>query len=118
MRIIGPNCLGVMSPRHVCLHHRTSRQRSHQPERCALHGKTRLEPARAGWLQRLGVPWVNDRFGLGIPNRVFGRRPVQNAGGLAVLATDSLVTQGSKLTQLSDETVAELNGVLPPHCSH
>lgn len=43
---------------------------------------------------------------------------MQNAGGLAVLATDSLVTQGSKLTQLSDETVAELNGVLPPHCSH
>jgi acetyltransferase len=43
---------------------------------------------------------------------------VHNAGGLAVLATDSLVTQGSKLTQLSDETMAELNGVLPPHCSH
>jgi acetyltransferase len=41
-----------------------------------------------------------------------------NAGGPGVLATDSLVLGGGKLTALSDETMAALDGALPPHWSH
>ena len=40
-----------------------------------------------------------------------------NAGGPGVLATDSLVKKQGKLTQLSPETIAELDKVLPTHWS-
>ena len=43
---------------------------------------------------------------------------VTNAGGPGVLATDSLMAHGGELAQLSEETVAQLNGFLPPHWSH
>ena len=36
-----------------------------------------------------------------------------NGGGVGVLATDGLIDQGGKLTSLSPETVAKLDGVLP-----
>jgi len=41
-----------------------------------------------------------------------------NAGGPGVLATDALVTGGGELADLSDETTAALNQLLPPHWSH
>ena len=41
-----------------------------------------------------------------------------NAGGPGVLATDALITQGGKLAALSDNTLNELNDLLPEHWSH
>ena len=43
---------------------------------------------------------------------------VTNAGGPAVLATDSLVEGGGELAQLSDETLGALDEVLPAYWSH
>jgi acetyltransferase len=43
---------------------------------------------------------------------------VTNAGGPAVLATDALIETGGKLTELSPESLHELNGFLSPHWSH
>ena len=43
---------------------------------------------------------------------------VTNAGGPAVLATDSLITSGGELTDLSKETFEEFNSFLPPTWSH
>jgi acetyltransferase len=43
---------------------------------------------------------------------------VTNAGGPGVLATDALVAEGGSLTQISTETMAALNGILPPQWSH
>jgi acetyltransferase len=40
-----------------------------------------------------------------------------NAGGPGVLATDALIGGGGALTQLSDQTMKELNGFLPPQWS-
>jgi acetyltransferase len=40
-----------------------------------------------------------------------------NAGGPGVLATDALITAGSQLATLSDQTRKELNDFLPPHWS-
>ncbi|WP_392654724.1 GNAT family N-acetyltransferase [Dehalococcoides sp. THU4] len=42
---------------------------------------------------------------------------VTNAGGPAVLATDSLMEQKGKLAHITDETVTALNPVLPPSWS-
>lgn len=43
---------------------------------------------------------------------------VTNAGGPGVMATDSLISWGGKLVQLSDETMHRLNEYLPPFWSH
>jgi acetyltransferase len=43
---------------------------------------------------------------------------ITNAGGPGVLATDSLLESGGELTVLSDETLARLDALLPPHWSH
>lgn len=43
---------------------------------------------------------------------------VTNAGGPGALAVDQLVTAGGKLANLSSETLASLNAVLPAHWSH
>ena len=43
---------------------------------------------------------------------------VTNAGGPAVLATDSLLTNGGQLAELSASTLAQLDAFLPPHWSH
>ncbi len=43
---------------------------------------------------------------------------VTNAGGPGVLATDALVSAGGALTQLSPQTIAALDQILPPHWSH
>jgi acetyltransferase len=41
-----------------------------------------------------------------------------NAGGPGVLATDALVTSGGSLAQLSPQTIASLDQILPAHWSH
>ena len=41
-----------------------------------------------------------------------------NGGGVGVLATDSLIAQGGTLAELSADTIARLNAVLPPTWSH
>ncbi|NOZ72813.1 MAG: GNAT family N-acetyltransferase, partial [Chloroflexi bacterium] len=43
---------------------------------------------------------------------------VTNAGGPGVLATDALVSGGGKLAPISDETMAQLNKLLPAAWSH
>jgi acetyltransferase len=43
---------------------------------------------------------------------------ITNAGGPGVLATDALIATGGELTELSDETIADLNAILPAHWSH
>lgn len=41
-----------------------------------------------------------------------------NAGGPGVLTTDALISEGGKLAELSPETTAKLDELLPPHWSH
>jgi acetyltransferase len=41
-----------------------------------------------------------------------------NGGGAGVIATDALIDQGGRLTELSPQTVARLNAVLPRTWSH
>jgi acetyltransferase len=43
---------------------------------------------------------------------------ITNAGGPGVLATDALITDGGELAELSPETYAALNELLPPQWSH
>jgi len=43
---------------------------------------------------------------------------VTNAGGPAVLATDALLAEGGRLTELAGDTTAGLNEFLPGHWSH
>ncbi|MGA2005301.1 MAG: bifunctional acetate--CoA ligase family protein/GNAT family N-acetyltransferase [Terriglobales bacterium] len=43
---------------------------------------------------------------------------VTNAGGPGVLAADSIISVGGELSELSPETLEQLNKTLPPHWSH
>jgi len=43
---------------------------------------------------------------------------ITNAGGPAVLATDMLITSGGQLSELSAESLAAYNAILPPAWSH
>ncbi len=43
---------------------------------------------------------------------------ITNAGGLGVLATDALIGSGGELANLSQESMAALNELLPSHWSH
>ena len=43
---------------------------------------------------------------------------ITNAGGPGVLATDSLISDGGELAEISAETIASLDTVLPTHWSH
>src|SRR5262249_44767081 len=72
----------------------------------------------------LRVDGISDLFGTA---EVLAKQPrpngpnltiVTNAGGPAVLATDALITGGGRLTKLSDQTMADLNEVLPAVWSH
>jgi acetyltransferase len=75
---------------------------------------------------RAGVLRVNTIAELFHMAEVLGKQPrprgpnltiVTNAGGPGVLATDMLVGNGGKLTELSSETFAAYNELLPPHWS-
>jgi acetyltransferase len=43
---------------------------------------------------------------------------VTNAGGPGVMATDTLISMGGRIVQLSDETMQKLDDYLPPFWSH
>ena len=43
---------------------------------------------------------------------------ITNAGGLGVMATDSIVEYGGRLAPLSEATMASLDAALPPYWSH
>ncbi len=72
----------------------------------------------------LRVPSIADLFYMA---EVLGRQPrpkgprltiLTNAGGPAVLATDSLVANGGELSELSAESLRRLDEFLPAHWSH
>jgi acetyltransferase len=77
--------------------------------------------------RRSGVLRVHNIADLFYMAEVLGRQPrprgprltiLTNAGGPAVLATDSLVANGGELTELSPESLTRLNEFLPAHWSH
>src|SRR3954466_7164725 len=77
--------------------------------------------------RRSGVLRVNNIADLFYMAEVLSKRPsprgprltiVTNAGGPGVLATDALITGGGELAELSPETMAAYNAVLPATWSH
>lgn len=76
---------------------------------------------------RTGVLRVNSIADLFYMAQVLAKQPspqgpkltiLTNAGGPGVLATDFLIMGKGELTKLTDETINELNKVLPPTWSH
>ena len=76
--------------------------------------------------RRAGVLRVNTIAELFHMAEVLGKQPrprgphltiVTNAGGPGVLATDMLISNGGKLTELSPEAFAAFDHLLPPHWS-
>lgn len=76
--------------------------------------------------KRCGVLRVNDISEVFYMAEVLAKQPrpkgpnltiVTNAGGPGVLATDALIGGEGQLTTISEETMAELNELLPPHWS-
>jgi acetyltransferase len=77
--------------------------------------------------RRCGVLRVNSISDLFYMAEVLAKQPrpsgprltiVTNAGGPGVLATDTLIALGGELAELSAETIAALDKVLPSHWSH
>lgn len=77
--------------------------------------------------RRCGVLQVNTIDDLFNMAEVLAKQPrprgrkltiVTNAGGPGVLATDALITGGGELADLTPETIAALNAILPAHWSH
>jgi acetyltransferase len=77
--------------------------------------------------RRSGVLRVDNIADVFYMSEVLGKQPrpqgprltiLTNAGGPGVLATDSLVANHGELAVLSPQTLADLNGLLPPHWSH
>ena len=77
--------------------------------------------------RRCGVLRVNSISDLFDMAEVLAKQPrptgprltiVTNAGGPGVLATDTLIALGGELAELSTESIAALDQVLPPHWSH
>lgn len=77
--------------------------------------------------RRCGVLRVNNISDLFDMAEVLAKQPrakgsrltiITNAGGPGVLATDTLISTGGELADLSAEAIASLNQLLPPHWSH
>ena len=77
--------------------------------------------------QRCGVLRVETISGLFAMAEVLAKQPrpsgprltiVTNAGGPGVLATDALLTSGGELAEISEQTMQELNALLPAPWSH
>jgi acetyltransferase len=77
--------------------------------------------------RRCGVLRVNTIADLFYMAEVLAKQPrprgprlaiVTNAGGPGVLAADSLIASGGQLAELSENSMAELNKLLPAHWSH
>jgi acetyltransferase len=76
---------------------------------------------RAGLLRVLGLDELFDAVEiLGTTKHLPGDRLaiLTNGGGAGVLATDAILDRDGVLAELSPETIATLNGVLPPTWSH
>ena len=78
-------------------------------------------------LRRCGVLRVNSIGDLFYMAEVLAKQPrpsgprlsiVTNAGGPGVLATDTLIALGGELAELSAQSLAALNKLMPPHWSH
>ncbi len=76
--------------------------------------------------RRAGIIRVEEIEDLFNCSEVLGMQPhpkgpnlaiITNAGGPGVMATDSLISRGGKLAQLSSETIRALDKVLPPYWS-
>ena len=76
--------------------------------------------------KRAGIVRVKDIADLFNCAEAIGKQPlpkgpnlaiITNAGGPGVMASDSIVSLGGKLAQLSSETIEKLNSVLPSHWS-
>ena len=81
----------------------------------------------AAAFRRVGVLRVENISELFDMAEVLGKQPrpkgprlaiITNAGGPAVLATDMLITGGGQLADLTPETMAAFNGILPSAWSH
>ncbi len=81
----------------------------------------------AAAFRRCGVLRVDTIDGLFNMAEVLAKQPrpkgdrltiITNAGGPGVLATDALITSGGELAEISEETMARLNEILPAHWSH
>lgn len=77
-------------------------------------------------LRRVGVLRVDTIADLFAMAETLGKQPrpqgphlaiVTNAGGPGVIATDALIFHSGKLAELSPESMAALNALLPPHWS-
>jgi acetyltransferase len=77
--------------------------------------------------KRAGIVRVNEISDLFNAAEVLGMQPlpqgphlaiITNAGGPGVMATDALIARGGKLAQLSQDTIKQLNNILPPYWSH
>ncbi|MHB8599544.1 MAG: bifunctional acetate--CoA ligase family protein/GNAT family N-acetyltransferase [Ktedonobacteraceae bacterium] len=77
--------------------------------------------------RRIGVLTVNRIDDLFSMAGVLAKQPhprgprltiLTNAGGPGVLATDALISAGGRLSELSPQTLAALNPMLPAHWSH
>jgi acetyltransferase len=77
--------------------------------------------------RRAGVLRVNEIGELFDMAEILAKQPkpkgprlsiVTNAGGPGVLATDALITAGGALSELSKQTIQNLNSFLPEHWSH
>lgn len=77
--------------------------------------------------RRCGVLRVNAIHELFYMAQVLAKQPrpkgqrltiLTNAGGPAVLATDTLIKEGGELAPLADQSIAQLNEILPLHWSH
>jgi acetyltransferase len=77
--------------------------------------------------KRCGVLRVNNVSDLFYMSEVLAKQPpprgkrltiITNAGGPGVLATDSLISNGGELAEISKDTIEALNKILPAHWSH
>jgi acetyltransferase len=77
--------------------------------------------------RRVGVLRVNSISDIVYMSEVLAKQPrprgprlaiLTNAGGPGVLATDTLMSLGGELAELSPETMAAYDSFLPPHWSH
>ncbi len=76
--------------------------------------------------KRAGIVRVKDIADLFNCAEAIGKQPlpkgpnlaiITNAGGPGVMASDSIISLGGKLAQLSSETIEKLNSILPSHWS-
>jgi acetyltransferase len=84
------------------------------------------DSAMSAALKRVGVLRVDTIDDLFSMAQALAKQPlpkgpnltiVTNAGGPGVIATDALIQEGGKLTELSEQTIADLNALLPAQWS-